>query len=343
MTVEEKLRSIQESLANNPLYYASLTSRELFHSNMWYWFSRLNREETGKLFCPSLSPLFEYDFWREKQFKTKEGGKERKAIVDLTISRENSPMVVIECKVKDYPKDDQLQRIQKAVNSESATHVLVTLSPYETNIDGWEVISFKELHNRLEPGQFSEDNFEVTLVRNYKELLANLVEIEALLPNTNTYDFAISHNKDIFAVLNEIKLWALYQKKRASHFLSYARNQTGCDIEEYSINNQKATISFKVRVADDTLLGIQIEDKEYRKFVEGANAQMEANKLLGIYFDKDFRTKPTEKGLLFRSYNDNFRHQFEEIPHNISYQKLVDRIKADIEVIHRIKSSVSSR
>lgn len=341
MTVTDKLRSMQNNLADNPLYYASLTSKELFHSNMWYWFSRLNRAETAKLFYPSVRLLAEDQFRREDRFEAKNltetGQKKWKATTDLSIVDGKEAKVIVECKVKDYPKDEQLRRIQRAVDSDSTKFVLVSLSPYETALNSWDVVSFKELHDRLQPKRLSADQFEVAFIRKYKELLASLVELEASLPNGNSYDFAISHNQEIFVVLNEMKLWELYQKKRASHFLSYAKTKINCDIAEYSINNQKATISFKVQVAEDTLLGIQLEDRQYRRFVEGTNAQSKAEKLLGIYFDESFKSSHKH---LFLKYGESFRHQFTEIDEGTPYEDLVEKISADIKEIHRIKPNI---
>ena len=39
-----------EKLKSSPLFYLFLSSRELFHTNFWFWLSTINETETIKLF-----------------------------------------------------------------------------------------------------------------------------------------------------------------------------------------------------------------------------------------------------------------------------------------------------
>ena len=94
-----QIENVIEKLKGSPLYYLFLSSRELFHTSFWYWLSTLNKHETLKLFVESENGDGHLNFKREHSQKYGED----KSAVDLLISCDGKPYVVIENKVKDFP------------------------------------------------------------------------------------------------------------------------------------------------------------------------------------------------------------------------------------------------
>ncbi len=65
-----KIEAAINLLKKDPLFYLFLSSKELFHSNFWFWLSEKNKSEAYKLFSSTLIPNPFYE--REKKSKEKE-------------------------------------------------------------------------------------------------------------------------------------------------------------------------------------------------------------------------------------------------------------------------------
>jgi hypothetical protein len=357
-------------LSNSPLFYMFSSSKELFHSNFWYWLTIENRQQSVKLFCNNKAPAENIMFKREFNFKY----ENYKSKVDLAIfekqqkKKKLTPVCIIENKIKDYPTNNQLTRIQKSVNkSNGIEYLLITLIPMDDQLlpTGWVQITYRELAERMDNTKFKYvDNFNNELIQKYISFIKNLSEMAYLLPHSNTYDFAKSFDKELFNTLNNVKLWELYSKWRASEFttfifeyLSKRKNISkpipiyfGITNEEnkpyiyvdYGVNNQKATITMRLVITPTFEVGIQIEDNQYRKFLV-----LEKVKIKNIdnfinnnfWFNDKFRGKGTkekeEKSTLKydgKNLNTCFRYQYEQIKID-SFTNLAERIYQDMTFI----------
>jgi hypothetical protein len=113
-----------EKIKTSPLFYLFLSSRELFHTNFWFWLSNLNKIETIKLFTDKN---FDGNLTFKREHNQKNG--EFKSTVDLFISSDNSQDVdvTIENKVKDFPTNEQLERIKNSFGTTIPELILTTL------------------------------------------------------------------------------------------------------------------------------------------------------------------------------------------------------------------------
>jgi hypothetical protein len=139
----------------------------------------------------------------------------------------------------------------------------------------------------------------------------------------------------LFKSLNKINLWEAFQKMRASHLLlEFEKVNDNRNIKtNYSINNQKATIDFRINLNWDAYkIGIQLEGNQYRKFVEGNNAGIFAEQLIknNLFFDPK---KKYRKNAIFLNYGTSFKYQYDIINEVITFEDLFGRIKNDIEFI----------
>lgn len=335
----EALKPLINQLKGIPLYHLFISSRELFHSNFWYWLKEVNPDETVRLFSKNHITDGKTSFKREY---TVGKGKE-KTVMDLVILQDNKPAIVIENKVKDFPKINQLVRIKESFNPDlNIQFILATLfwtNQNEFNLPDWSVLTYRELSERLVPEKFASPNtYNYYLIEDYKNLLSSLASIADLLSPTKQYDFAKSHDEK-FHYLNEARLWEGYQKLRASHLISCFKNsdiysELPEDIKlAYGVNNKKATLDFYTTLGNYNI-GIQIEDKQFRRFINGPQGEMVSNKLLseGIFFDQGFKSKKGNKNFL-GYFERKFSYQYEKIDSPISFDDLFEKIKDEFQNI----------
>lgn len=320
-----KIDTIIEKLKSSPLFYLFLSSRELFHSNFWFWLSTLNKTETAKLFSDkSLSN--DITFKREHN----QSNGEFKATVDLYVPDK----IVIENKVKDFPTIGQLERIKHSFGKTDIEFVLTTLFwTDDLSFNGWTVKTYKNISDSIESNKFTNDTYYQSLISDYKLFSFNLSELAEQLEIKQEYDFAISLNKGLYGKLNEIKLWEGYQKLRASHLLiHFNKSNTHNVTTAYGINNQKATIDFVIDLQDGYKLGVQIEDIQYRKFVIGKKAGIFAENLIdnNLFLNKSFMGRGKKSYL---NYGDTFKYQYEKIE-KLTFKDLFEKINNDFQNIN---------
>lgn len=313
-----------EKLKASPLFYLFLSSRELFHSNFWFWLSTLNKIETAKLFSDK-TVTNDITFKREHN----QSNGEFKASVDLYVSGK----IVIENKVKDFPTSAQLERIKQSFGKTDIEFVLTTLFwTNDLSFDGWTVKPYRKISDAIEPNKFTNDSYYQSLISDYKQFTFNLSELSEHLEIKQEYDFAISLNKVLYRKINEIKLCEGYQKLRASHLLIHFNKANIHNVKTgYGINNQKATIDFLIDLKDGYKLGVQIEDIQYRKFVIGREAGKFAENLIGsnLFFNNAFLGRGRKPYL---NYGANFKYQYEKIE-RLTFKDLFEKINNDFQNI----------
>lgn len=324
-----EIENTLQNLKNSPLFYLFVSSRELFHSNFWYWLSTLNPQATTKLFtgnnCTTENLLF------HREHNQRNGNDKSK--VDLFITNDKDINIVIENKIKDFPKIEQLERIKKSFSETNADFVLVTLFHCDDiKFDGWTIRSYEKLVEQLNSNEFTENNYYKNLINDYKQFTQNLVLLSNSLNLELEYNFAISYNKELFKKLNEIKLWEGYQKLRASHLITKYLEVNTFEIDVcYGVNNQKATIDFVLELKDNYRIGIQLEDNQFRKFIIGEKHIEFAESLRksNLFFDYQWES-PRKKTML--RYNPDFQYQYEKIEIQ-SFDELFSKIDDEIQSI----------
>jgi hypothetical protein len=318
-----------EKLKTSPLFYLFLSSRELFHSNFWFWLSTINKTETIKLFTDK-------NIGNNLIFKREhnQSSGEFKSTVDLVISGENSQKIAIENKVKDFPTSEQLERIKNSFGTTPTELILTTLFwTKDLVFNGWTVKTYRQISEAIKPESFTDNRYFQDLISDYKEFTLTLATLTEQLNITQEYDFAISLNKDLYNKLNDIKLWEGYQKLRASHLLfCFNKSNTYNVTTAYGINNQKVTIDFVVPITSEYKIGIQIEDNHYRKFIIGPkHVQFSENLRNSNIFFNNIWKSPQKKTMM--SYKPDFKYQYEKIG-KINSAELFKKINDDILAIN---------
>jgi hypothetical protein len=329
-----KIKAAIDLLNKDPLFYLFLSSKELFHSNFWFWLSEKNKSEASKLFSSTLISIPKYK--REKKSKEKNLDN---IIVDLLISDHEKPAVIIENKIKDFPKIEQLRLIEKYYKDPNIEFVLVSLfSANHLNLGVWKILSYSDIAHKINANNFTSDSFEVALIDKYKSFILKLSDLANLLPRTREYDFAIKFDQDLFKALNEIKFWEVYQKMRASDLIyDFTKNYPGVEVY-YGINHQKATIGFYIEISGYKI-GIQLEDNQFRRYINGAKAleiglEMQNRNL---FFKSNWKQKVD-----FLKYGHDWRYQYELKQQPYFFDDLFSDINCELDILRNNEHTIVS-
>lgn len=349
MNIKNIENILENKLSKSPLFYLFCSSKELFHSNFLYWMSTLNNEAFYKLFSDLNCSVKEDGIKREFKVSSNLKNKKVTARLDFLLENENQDKVIIENKVKEIAKDDQLNIIYEIteanyINSANK-YILLTLIKGEKDLPiGWSQITYKELSSKINSSDFTTDTFQKSLIDNYIEFIDNLSELISEFTPGNTYNFAIEFQKDLFNTLNKYKLWETYQKICADRLINEYNLKYNYDYVKtgYSINNQKATLDFFIELNEEIKLGIQIENNQYRKFIISKSAEKDINSLIekNIFFNQEFYSNRAHNNHL--KYGKEFKYQYNNplLEANISYEKLFEAINKDLEFIFENKETI---
>lgn len=338
------------ALRKHPLFYISQASKELFHSNFWFWLTELNKVEAAKLFSESISGTEVLMVKKEhnQTFKKEKSGEEVviKSKNDLVFFRKNGrkydPIIVIENKVKDFPTISQLARIKESFQNDNIKYILVTLFWTEKlEFKGWEnVIRYNEIADRIVPEKFSAVDFDIDLINAYKEFCILLHTLAIALPINKSYDFTYSLNKNLLKKLNTIKLAEGYQKMRTSHFFLNYKAPFKSIICDSGINNQKMSINFKQPLRNNYNIGVQIEGNQFRIFVQGIKHREFALILCNSHLFFNINWRSPKEGLLFLGYNPDFTYQYYKIETIRTYKYLSSEIEIILRAIRSNKNAI---
>jgi hypothetical protein len=295
-------RESVETIQKLPIFYLSLASKELFHSNFIYWLSTLNEgiETLKNIF--GVNNLSKFD--REKsgnQINIK--GKKLTPKADLVgYNSAGKIVLVIENKVKDVPNEQQmLNLIESFGESDSIKYVILSfIKPTFPQTDPLDYISYEKVKNDLNQdiGVYKKYKYHYELISDYIRLITNLQNVITSYNLTGDYDFALNSRKGLLVILNEVKLWENYQRVAGQDFAKRVYDKIkplkGFEniITNSSINHQKATINFcfKWKFFE---IGIQIENNQFRRFIYGDINRENADRLRikSLWFNTEWKPK----------------------------------------------------
>lgn len=288
-----------KTIKNLPIFYLSLASKELFHSNFINWLSTLPQG------IKTLKNIFGVDdlskFEREKNGIQIEDENKKKLTpkADLVgFNSEGKIVIVIENKVKDIPNEIQIENLKKSFGENIKYVILSFKEPLFEIKKPVEFISYANVKNVLNQdiGDFQENPYHFELITDYIRLLTNLQNLIDSYKLTGDYDFALNSRKKLLGILTEVKFWENYQRLAGQEFAKrvYDKIKSIGGFEHLrknlSINHQKATINFSFKWKHFEI-GIQIENNQFRRFIYGEIKREDADKLRSesLWFDSDWR------------------------------------------------------
>lgn len=298
------LQSITK-IKNLTIFYLSLTSKELFHSNFLFWFSKI---DYGTEILKSLFGVNDLSYFiREKNGNKLVNENIKTPKADLAgYNADGKLVLVIENKVKDIPNNEQIRILRKSFGHEIK---LVILSLNEPNFEispPVTYISYERLHYVLQQNlnKFLPNQYHHELINDYINLISGLQKIVSSYMLSGNYNFAAYSRPKTFKILEEVKLWENYQRVAGQDFSKrvFDRIKLMKGFENLqtnsSVNHQKATINFSFKWVSFEI-GIQIENNQFRRFIYGEITKENADnlRLQSLWFNEDWRPKRKLKKL----------------------------------------------
>lgn len=267
----EDLRSLCDRLRDNPVLHLSLTSKELFHSNLLGWLFERSPEVAvaclGELAQPQAGQLVSA-VRREAHH------------LDLIVELAGHRPIVVENKVFSLPDEAQLDRYSAenipAAGVVDPVKVLLSLSDPGWSggtYAGWTWLSYENVAARLVPvveKQWPEDQFVHQLVRHWAEMIESLNRIAQL--TAPSPDQPLVLDADAVELLRPLRLHDAYQKlrtRRVRHLLErhLANNGVAVDHLESGFTNDSPLLSGRLFMPDGAAIGWQLQGSQWRRFV----------------------------------------------------------------------------
>ena len=260
-------------LDREPLFHASLGSKELFHSNLIAWFVDRHREAARKAFSP----------WSRRHVGMKDEPTERERLhLDLVIHLRDCAPLVIENKVFSPPHDDQLARYAQEVTARfgrvTADFVLLSLSDPgwpsgERDLGGrpWRRRSYSELGAVLiEAVGLVEDSYARVTIERYASIVKALQRLATIVAVDITDATPFALPADFRSALESVRLTQGFEKLRTRSVAHYVEDRlaasglNGVSIVDGYTRSSPILEAF-VTVADtDEQIGWQYQEGQWR-------------------------------------------------------------------------------
>lgn len=180
--MENDLRIIKDRLIASPMYNLSLSSKELFHSNLLAWLG--NNNKTRLFFVNVIKNMTddEVNLTIEDNWKVEREDKN----FDLCIKKGNEYLLVIENKVKSIPRKEQLDEYVDKISKhykgvqQSKKFLLLTLTskfPHRNQIEEegiWKIKTYADLAAVIKSEKNLLKGYHRSLVKDYLMFICNL-------------------------------------------------------------------------------------------------------------------------------------------------------------------------
>lgn len=279
----EQIKGIEmfNRLKGSLLFYMSLGSKELFHSNTWGWLIE-NNNSFARLFFPSIPQGAIVTVTRE----------ERKRDLTIWINKgaKTAKAYVIENKFKSIPRKEQLLEYERNVGSRFAEGVVTGIEkPHwieEKGVSRWRFMSYPEISAAIR----KEIGSMICLSEPYKELIKDyctmIEDMSELLDKfLEPYPDTLLTMKQCFA-LSDVRLEDLVNKLSAERFANWLREQ----LEMYDIERRVSESGLKFTISTDylkkhSIIDIRIVGDSRSDDVDIKNHDGTSQWLLGIQIE----------------------------------------------------------
>ena len=259
-TKDKILAKIKE-IEYNPLHYMSLGSKELFHSNFWFWMFK-NDPKSINCFFNNINVDEVNSYTREEKNR------------DITIHLHNNSSYIIENKIKSIPNEEQLLNYQEGAVSFSEGIITGIYKPSFLNkskFPKWSFLSYENIYTNI--SNYLDKNRDI---KNY-ELILNYVDYLRVLYSILTDVGAIYSKKiingtdEIIEQLENVKLADLCKKLNMELLADMLRkNKYEFEVvNEFSRKNAILTCRYNFENSNKIMyqIGIQIQGGQYRRFI----------------------------------------------------------------------------
>jgi hypothetical protein len=295
---------LELKLKNLPIFWMSLSSKELFHSNFISWILESYPKEMGSFFCQMLK--LESVFIITKL-------KREKFNVDISFYLGDT-IILIENKVKSIAYEEQLTEYNELYKNQKKEFILLSLKKPTIDIKNWKYLDYMDLLNQLEYLISNEDfnSYHKNLINDYVKfmrILSNeilpLINIEKI-QISNLYKKETKENK-LLEELTELRMHDFFLKglfEDAAKFLKEkltiennlkitSKNIFKCTEKNifsvtFGMSRAQGILDIKYKINSDFIIGIQIQGLQYRQFIESKNESYIKNKFNELLENKKY-------------------------------------------------------
>lgn len=333
-------QELVKQFKSSPVCQMSLSSKELFHSNLIAFLIEQNNEFAN--FILEDESNTECNVFREKMN------------IDITVER-NGKKYLIENKVKSLPDADQLIKyMEKAKKSKAEDHVFILITLAEPQFKGikfeypLKVKTYKEINVFLRNHSFQNDYLDL-IVKDYTQLLDILEQLKdasVIKEDDKTLDFSQKDEN----ILKRVRLFDVAQKIRYSSFLEKFKREF---TEAFSLlESCNSTITKSLGLVEfnmcllrnkNIFIGIQIQGKQYRRFILSVNKDKDVlDEMHAIMENKplhDWFNKNAIKEKDFNRFGEIFQYKYEKVD-NKSVKEILYMLNEDLLWLNEIKSKI---
>lgn len=280
---------LYENLKESNLFFLSLHSKELFHSNFIAWIAERNKDAFRKFFEDFTGIQLPDKFIVERE----------KQNFDLCIYVPNnqnrySISCIIENKVKSMPYAEQLEKYSEKLESmgaKDAKKVLLSLyTKSRPNVDGWVCRTYEDLANSLAKIVPLFEDYAQFLLKDYIEFIKTLHRLQkekwdipekykaAFTMDDETKELRIDDlcQKIIYSkILNQILEELDEQNYVIGSSLNKLKAYTGEKkvFADCGLSRSIGLLEVKVKVNSGYVLGIQLQGAQYRYLAESLDGE----------------------------------------------------------------------
>ncbi len=317
----------------------SLSSKELFHSNMIGWLLENN-------------PAFAKKFFEREDLARVSKVEREKFNFDLLVTADGMNYV-IENKVKSVPNRGQIEDYKEKARRKKLEAKFILLSlvepsdEFKRDFPDVRVISYEEIHEWIVE-VVPCDVYLESLLTDYAMLLSTLIRIKSLASNFHTDDH-FSFKKEDAEILRGIRLFDVAQKIRYS-CLAAICDRSLTDIKlpnldrlkkstEVALTRSIGLMSIKIRFGEILLIGIQIQGDQYRLSIESTD-KSDVQHLAEKLRNEDLWLNPPDPHRkMILKFGKNFKYVYSSV-RGKSGEKLVGRVVEDISRLFRDRTKI---
>lgn len=280
-------RNNLENLKTLPIFWMSLSSKELFHSNFIAWILKTYPKEMGEFFCEILELDSSFEILNVEREKFN---------VDISFYLGDT-IVLIENKVKSIAYEEQLTKYTNLYSDKEKKYILLSLKKPTIDTKDWQYLEYLTLLQQLQSLILSDkvQFYHKSLIEDYIKFINIL--LDELLPLIDVDKIQISnlYKKDTYEnrlleQLTNLKMHDFFLKglfEDSARFLKNILENKSIKVTSetifecvedaisitFGMSRSQGLLDIKCKIQKDLVIGIQIQGLQYRQFVESFNKE----------------------------------------------------------------------
>lgn len=321
------MADVINKLKSSPLFYMSLGSMELFHSNFWYWLFQKN--------IKFIRAFFDEDEISNESLKKVniKNIKREYRHTDIYIEC-NDGVYILENKIKTIANENQLLNYEynfKNIFKKGKYLIVQNNENIDLKLEKWKPLLYNDVINEIEEISNSLkaviDFNSYIIISEYVNMTRNVIsDINRAINDLKLNNtLLINENNELMKYLTDLRLDDIIKKINGSMLLNTLKNELIKDYNESEYyyqcgyNHKKITISIRRKIIINKnkyiFIGPQLEGNSFRRMIHLTNKEFGIektdsdlrklyDKLENVYFNDEKFKYPITKDNKKKKYNE---------------------------------------